>query len=110
MGVHVIMNLAETRKRRRLYVLLSVMFALSGLVGSLMALLKHLYVMRVAQGSIAHLIRAIWDVPYIPWLWEHASLVRPGDSSVTRSSYILICFGLLVVSAVFGLLVKRHTH
>jgi hypothetical protein len=83
---------------------------LAGLVGTLMALFKHLYAMRAAQGPIAHLIRAIWDVPYIPWLWEHASLVRPGDPSGAWSVYFYVCLGLTLTGAVFFALVGRLSH
>ena len=57
------MDLAQTKRRRRQYVLLGMVLLFAGVVGSVMGLLKHLYVMKVAQGPIAKLVTALWDVP-----------------------------------------------
>jgi len=103
MEAHVIMNLAETRKRRRLYVLLTLMFILVGLVGTIVGFLKLLHGMGIAQGPIAKLFHAIWWVPGIPWLWEHASLISPGMPG-NWSLYSYVCIGLVFIGVVFRLL------
>src|SRR5262249_26767101 len=96
-------NLAETRKRRRLYVLLTLVFILAGLVGTIVGFLKLLHGMGIAQGPIAKLFHAIWWVPGIPWLWEHASLISPGMPG-NWSLYSYVCIGLVFIGVVFRLL------
>src|SRR5262249_3383160 len=96
-------HLAETRKRRRLYVLLTLVFILAGLVGTIVGFLKLLHGMGIAQGPIAKLFHAIWWVPGIPWLWEHASLISPGMPG-NWSLYSYVCIGLVFIGVVFRLL------
>ena len=104
------MNLAETRKRRRLYILLGVVFIFAGLVGILMALFKHLYGLGWGAAQIATWINAIGWIPGIPWLWQHASLVSPGHPSGAWSVYVYVCFGLTLAGAGFCALVARLNH
>src|SRR5262245_6297065 len=96
-GAPIMMALAQTKRRRRQYVLLDMVLLFAGVVGSVMGLLKHLYVMKVAQGPIAKLVTALWDVPGVSWLWHHASLNSSYPSGDGWSVYIILCFGLMLV-------------
>lgn len=84
------MDLAQTKRRRRQYVLLGMVLLFAGVVGRVMGLLKHLYVMKVAQGPIAKLVTALWDVPGVSWLWHHASLNSSYPSGDGWSVYIIL--------------------
>jgi len=106
-GATIMMDLAQTKRRRRQYVLLGMVLLFAGVVGSVMGLLKHHYVMKVAQGPIAKLVTALWDVPSVSWLWYHASLNSSYPSGDGWSVYIILCFGLMLVGGVIWGLAGR---
>jgi hypothetical protein len=104
------MNLAQTRQRRGLYVFLSLVFIFAGVVGSLMGLLKHLYGLEWRATQIATGVAAIWWVPGIPWLWQHASLGVPGHPNAAWSVYLYVCFGLIAVGGGFRFFAGHLSH
>ena len=81
-------------------------FILSGFVGGLIALLKHLHGMGWGTAQIAKWFTTIGWVPGIPFLWQHASLNGSGHPNAAWSLYSLICFGLMLVGVVFCALVR----
>jgi hypothetical protein len=102
--------LAETRKRRLLYSLLGVVLFLSGFVGSLIGLFKHFHGLGLWTAQIATWVTAIWWLPGIPWLWQHAPVVSPGHPSGPWSLYIFLGFGLMLGGVAFWALAMRLSH
>jgi hypothetical protein len=64
----------------------------------------------VGAAQIATWVTAIWWVPGIPWLWQHASLVGAGHPNAAWSVYVYVCFGLMLIGTGFRVLAGRLSH
>jgi hypothetical protein len=51
----------------------------------------------------------MWGVPFIPWLWQHASLNGSGPKAAW-SMFFYVCLSLIVVGAVCRLLAGRLSY